>query len=93
VAGKIRSIEKSSEIIGNGTRDLPACSIVSQSTTIQRAPRLELCGNKSVLKEHDVSETGSASSSGEKLRCNYTVQRTLLFLMDQREQVALKIFT
>jgi hypothetical protein len=27
-AGRIRSIEKSSDLIGNRTRDLPACSIV-----------------------------------------------------------------
>jgi hypothetical protein len=33
VAGSIRSIEKSNDI-GNRTRDLQACSIVSQPTTI-----------------------------------------------------------
>jgi hypothetical protein len=38
VAARIRSIEKSSELIGNRTRDLPACSVVSQSTTLPRAP-------------------------------------------------------
>jgi hypothetical protein len=37
-AGNIRSIEKSSELIGNRTRDLPACSTVPQSTTLPRAP-------------------------------------------------------
>jgi hypothetical protein len=36
VAGRIRSIEKSNDHIGNGTRDLPACSIVPQPTTLQR---------------------------------------------------------
>jgi hypothetical protein len=30
VAGRIRSIEKSSDLIEHGTRDLPACSIVPQ---------------------------------------------------------------
>jgi hypothetical protein len=30
VAGRIRSIEKYNELIGNRTRDLPACSIVPQ---------------------------------------------------------------
>jgi hypothetical protein len=29
----------SSDLIGNGTRDLPVCSIVPQSATLQRAPR------------------------------------------------------
>jgi hypothetical protein len=33
----IRSIEKSNELIGNRNRDLPACSIVTQPTTLLRA--------------------------------------------------------
>jgi hypothetical protein len=36
---RIRSTEKSSYLNGNRTRDLPACSIVSESTTLPRAPR------------------------------------------------------
>jgi hypothetical protein len=36
-AGRIRLIEKSNDI-GNGTRDLPACSIVAQPTTLSRDP-------------------------------------------------------
>jgi hypothetical protein len=36
VAGKIRSIEKSNDLIGNGTDDLPVCSIVPQPTTLPR---------------------------------------------------------
>jgi hypothetical protein len=28
----------SNDLIGNRTRDLPACSIVPQQTTLQRAP-------------------------------------------------------
>jgi hypothetical protein len=32
-AGRIRSIEKSNDFIGNRTRDLPAYSIVPESTT------------------------------------------------------------
>jgi hypothetical protein len=32
------SLEKSNDLIGNGTRDLPACSIVLQPTTLPRAP-------------------------------------------------------
>jgi hypothetical protein len=35
-AGRIRSIEKSSDLIGNRTRDLPACSIVPQPTALPR---------------------------------------------------------
>jgi hypothetical protein len=33
-AGKVRSIEKSSDIIGNHTRDFPTCSVVPQPTTL-----------------------------------------------------------
>jgi hypothetical protein len=36
--GRIRSIEKLNYLIGNRTRDLPACSTVPQPTTLQRAP-------------------------------------------------------
>jgi hypothetical protein len=31
----IRSIEKSNDLIGNRTRDLPACSVVPQPTTLR----------------------------------------------------------
>jgi hypothetical protein len=31
-------VEKSNDLLGIGTRDLPACSIVPQSTTLPRAP-------------------------------------------------------
>jgi hypothetical protein len=42
VVGKIRSNEKVSNLIGNRNCDLPACSIVPQSTTLLRAPNLLL---------------------------------------------------
>jgi hypothetical protein len=41
-AGKIRSIEKSNDLIGNRNRDLPACSIVPQQTTLPRFPPCEM---------------------------------------------------
>jgi hypothetical protein len=37
-AGRIRSIEKSSNLMRNRTHDLPACSIVPQLTMLPRAP-------------------------------------------------------
>jgi hypothetical protein len=40
VAGSIRSIEKSNDLIGNRTRDFPTCSIVPQPTTLPRAPNI-----------------------------------------------------
>jgi hypothetical protein len=39
-AGRIRSIERSSDPIGNQTRDLPACNIVPQPTTLLLTPSL-----------------------------------------------------
>jgi hypothetical protein len=38
----VRLIEKSNDLIGNQTRDLPACSIVPQLTTLPRASSLEV---------------------------------------------------
>ena len=37
-AGNIMSMKKSSDTIGNRTRDLPACSAVPQPTALPRAP-------------------------------------------------------
>jgi hypothetical protein len=37
-AERIRSIEKSNNLVGNRTRDLAACSIVPQPTTLPRTP-------------------------------------------------------
>jgi hypothetical protein len=37
-AESIRLLEKSNDLNGNRTRDLPVCSIVPQSTTLPRAP-------------------------------------------------------
>jgi hypothetical protein len=42
VAGRIRSIEKSNDLIGIRTHDLPACSVVPQLTTLPRAPEYEI---------------------------------------------------
>ena len=38
MAGRIKSTKKSNDIIGNRTRDIPACSIVAQPTKLPRAP-------------------------------------------------------
>jgi hypothetical protein len=35
-ARRVKSIEESNDLIGNRTRDLPACSIVPQPTTVPR---------------------------------------------------------
>jgi hypothetical protein len=38
VAGRIRSIESCNDLNGTRIRDLPACSIVPQPTTLPRVP-------------------------------------------------------
>ena len=37
-AGRIMAMKNSSDTTGNGTCDIPACSIVPQSTALPRAP-------------------------------------------------------
>jgi hypothetical protein len=37
VAGRIRAFENSNDLIGNRTRDFPACNIIHRSTTLPRA--------------------------------------------------------
>jgi hypothetical protein len=56
-AGRIRSTENSNDFIWNRTRDLPACSIVSQPTTLPREElvkspynRENMLRNKTILK-------------------------------------------
>jgi hypothetical protein len=38
VTGRIRSTEKSNDLIGNLTHGIPACSIVPQPTMLRHAP-------------------------------------------------------
>jgi hypothetical protein len=45
-ARRIRSTEKSNDLVGNRTRDLSACNIVPQPTTLPGAPYYSLCGHK-----------------------------------------------
>jgi hypothetical protein len=49
VAGKIMSMNKSSDIIGNGTHDFPACSAVPQPTAPPRAPLFHVPSPKSTF--------------------------------------------
>jgi hypothetical protein len=46
--GRIRAIEKSNDLIGNRTRDLPAFSIVPQPTTLPLASQIQ--GEHKVLR-------------------------------------------
>jgi hypothetical protein len=49
------TIEKSNDLIGNGTRDISACSIVLQSTTLPSAPIIRKWA-KRAMKAHVVVE-------------------------------------
>jgi hypothetical protein len=42
MSGRIRSIEKSNDLIGNRTRDIPACSRVPQPTSLPRTPLIKI---------------------------------------------------
>jgi hypothetical protein len=44
--GRIRLVEKSSDLVGNQTRELAACSIVPQTNTLPRASTYMLTNNK-----------------------------------------------
>jgi hypothetical protein len=61
-AGRIRPIEKSNGLIVNGTRNLPACSIVSQPTTsfvklMTYKRRQYLCKESNLQQEGKQSNT------------------------------------
>jgi hypothetical protein len=43
--GGVGQLKKSSDLIGNRTRDLPACSIMTQLTTLPRTPILTVNNN------------------------------------------------
>jgi hypothetical protein len=48
-AGRFRAIEKSNDLIGARSRDLPACSTVPQPTTLSSAPS-DKCGSDTWIK-------------------------------------------
>jgi hypothetical protein len=53
-AGKVKSIEKSSDI-GNRTRDLPACNFVPQPTTLPRAPPPPRSYERNIFRAKNIS--------------------------------------
>jgi hypothetical protein len=73
-AGWILSIEKLIDVIGNRTRDLPVCSIVSQPTTPPRAPALKSYPTKFNIKKICIyvlssSQTLNNNSSNDIVAC------------------------
>jgi hypothetical protein len=50
VAGRIKLIKKFNDLIGDRTRNLPACNIVPQPTTLPRGPLSDLSGMVDVIR-------------------------------------------
>ena len=65
-AGRIMSMKNSNDIIGNRTRDLPACSAVPQPTALRRAP--------------DIVQRDSTTSIKIKNQ-NYTRSKTFFLML------------
>jgi hypothetical protein len=84
VAGRIRSIEKSSDLIETRTRDLPACFIVPQPSTIPRAPYLEF---KQVILPYKYCISGYYQSSCFYLKINFSDTGFCLRLQVKRTQL------
>jgi hypothetical protein len=49
--------EKSNDLTGNRTRDLPVCSIVPEPTTLPRAPKLYIINPKIIQHAYVLSRT------------------------------------
>jgi hypothetical protein len=56
VAGRVRYIEKSTDFIGNRTRDLPAYSMVPRPTTLCVPEKVEW-GKKTTVKKKRLNES------------------------------------
>jgi hypothetical protein len=76
-AGRIRYIEKI-HLIGTRTRDLPACSIVPQPTTLPRAPLGTTVTNQNLIHEEIKNRLNSGNA------CYHSVQRFLSFCLPPR---------
>jgi hypothetical protein len=70
VAGRIRSIEKSNDLIGNRTRDIPARSIIPQPTTLPSAPGIAVVQGWKIF-----SRIGASSRCTKGLLCREVNER------------------
>jgi hypothetical protein len=68
VARTIRSVEKSSDLTGNRTLDLPACSIVPQLTALPRVPYIDM-----YLKCRSLVGNGPLGRTRRTLECSIKV--------------------
>jgi hypothetical protein len=80
VAGKIMSMKKSNDTIGNRTRNLPACSAVPQPTALPRAPILQCTAQKNIKHYYCCQEKRSIKPQGGQLSrqkkfCSQTFNR------------------
>jgi hypothetical protein len=77
-AARIMSFENSKDLIGSGTRDLPVCSIMSQPTTLPRAPNRNTHHPLSVSSEHLIMSSimrglSGMDGSSRKLRQHFII--------------------
>jgi hypothetical protein len=75
-------LKKSNDLIGNRTRDLPACSILPQTTTLPRAPLSEVAVPQTsweTAEKHDISVKmigfWAQKSPCDLLKVNHKCQR------------------
>jgi hypothetical protein len=74
---RLGQLKKSNDIIGNRTRDLPACSTVPQLTTLTRGPNCYLKHTTIVMQYH-YCHMGSAAhwlQNTDRVRGKNTIQR------------------
>jgi hypothetical protein len=73
--GRIKTLKTSSDSIGNRTRDLPACSAVTQPTAPPRTPQISCDDDKrnEVNRKWNRQLFGSNLTDIHDLPCRYTV--------------------
>jgi hypothetical protein len=84
-------MEPPSDLMGNGTRDLPACSIVPQPTTLPRAsPRKS--GSLKCLRSL-MGESNVTAFIKQSLLSNYTHTYTMIESLNSNEtSIVIKLF-
>jgi hypothetical protein len=82
----ITSIEKCSDLIGNRTHDLPACSIVPQPTTLPRAPLYFTW----ILSNSTPRLLSSIDCTDVDLGFQISLQEQYIYIERERERIQVK---
>jgi hypothetical protein len=80
-AARIRSIEKSNDLIGIRIRDLPACSIVPQPTTLPRARVRDSIANVAVAANTNTADNNKTITTNGKVTENKGLEEVGLVLI------------